>query len=182
MSIESIGPSPAYMQAQQAAVNLASPPSLYPAAFTTSATTVYSQTIHIRSQDPFITPIICTLQPGIFTAVLDRGATARKAARISREKIWLKVAKVLDKILSDVKKNCSESAELLEKVILTVIEGLAAALPLNISQPTYKLHQFPKLSNKSLPFEQISKIKYVGILRRGSNTFKKPKKGMLSIP
>ncbi|POS87429.1 hypothetical protein EPUL_001523 [Erysiphe pulchra] len=70
------------------------------------------------------------------TAALDRGAATRKTTRISREKTVLSVAKALDDILPDVKKNCQDPAKLFEKVLLTAIEDLAAALNEALGDPT----------------------------------------------
>lgn len=103
------------MQAQQGVLNLASSPTLYSTAPTISTATVCTQNTHIESQDPLLTPIPSTTKPGTLTAALNHGAATREAARIYREKIVLKVAKVLDTILPDFKKNSSESAELFEK-------------------------------------------------------------------
>ncbi|POS84996.1 hypothetical protein EPUL_002770 [Erysiphe pulchra] len=87
--------------------------------------------IHLKYNDPRHTQTL--------TAALDRGAAVREAARISRDKTVLLVVKAHDNNLPDIKKNCSESAELFEKVLLTADEDLAAARPQNISHLTSNL-------------------------------------------
>ncbi|POS82097.1 hypothetical protein EPUL_005289, partial [Erysiphe pulchra] len=124
---ESVGPNPSYSQLQQEVVNLASSSYPHPTASTTTAAATCTQNTFNKSQDPFLTTTPPTPRLGTLTAALDRGAATIEAARISREKTVLSVAKALDNILPDFKKNCPESAELFEKVLLTAIEDLDAA-------------------------------------------------------
>lgn len=175
MPTESAGPNPAYTQALQGVVNLASSPTLYTTASTTSAPTFCTQSIHTESQDSFLIPTPSISLPGILTAALERGAAAREAARISREKTVLYVAKALDTILPYFKKNCPGSAEQFEKKSLSAIEDLGVARPLNITQLISESQQTPELTTKSLPSKQNSKITYAEILQRGSNSKQKAK-------
>lgn len=64
---------------------------------------------------------------------MDRSATAREVARITRKSTLLSVAKAFDKILPDVKKNFPESADSFQKILLAAIKDLTAACLLYLS-------------------------------------------------
>ncbi|KHJ32919.1 hypothetical protein EV44_g2207 [Erysiphe necator] len=156
---QSVAPNPSYSQPLQGVANLA-PPLSQPL----SAATSPPLGIEIESDDPFCTPISNT-PPGTFTAVLDRGTADRKTARITQEKTVKLAAKAPDNILSDVKKDCPESVDGFENLLLSAIEDLAAACPITIGAKSPETQHIPRPFHKSQPSTKTTKNSYAEILK-----------------
>lgn len=178
---QSVGPNPSYSLPLQRDVNLPSSPSLSKAASQHPAASMTTQSTEI--EDPFSNSApIPTSSPGTLATALERGMKVRDAARIARETTVAAVAQALDKVLPDIKKNCPESAEMFEKLLLSAIEDLAAARPISTGPISSGIQAARKTNPISRPITEKPKKTYAEITKKDSILIKKPKHGEHNRP